>query len=465
MTAPVAVSARKAALEVLLQAQQKHQHLADAFEHLAADVDRRNLATELVCGVARNATLLDTLLKRLVGADKKKTDPPVWMLLRLGVYELVFAPHTPEYAIVSEYVNLAKAFDNPKAQGFVNAVLRTVQRAIAQRDLPAGQTNSAFSATCGVVRPDGSVCVFRQAVLPEPNQKRLEYLHTLWSLPVWLIKAWEEAYGSSQAEALCRASNRQPSVYAWPNPLRIDANGLAEKLQREGVECRIWPQRQAVAIRTGKPISHLKSFQEGLFYVQDPAARATVEMLKPKPDQIYVDVCGAPGGKAIALAFLMQDKGRIVLSDTDPDRLDLARQNVNRLGLQSIECVPPHYVEIELSRLKQCDGVILDVPCSNTGVLARRLEVRWRQTPEKVQSLCQYQKELLKNTAALLKPNVRLLYATCSLLAEENENQIQQFLLDNPHFYLLNQKTFFASVDHGGGFDSDGAYGAVVLMR
>lgn len=461
MSQPSSLSARRAALRVLRECELRRGDAAELLGGLLPQTDRSGQTTDLVYGVLRNSVLLDSLIKQFGQLNKANVKPRLWELLRLAVYELVFAPKTADYAIVNEAVNLAVATGSQKAGGFVNAVLRSVQRGMAHRD---AQGTQAIASTHVVPRADGTACAFNVAVLPDPAAEPTEYLSKAWSLPRQLVRDWQTGYGLDAATQLCRASNRHPLVYAWPNTLRIDATGLAERLTTEGVHCRLWAARGAVAIRGGG-IAALSSFKEGLFYIQDPTAEAVANFIEPVAGQIFIDLCAAPGGKSVALALRMGDGGGILASDADPIRLCRLRQTIDRLRLKSIHIVSAEDLPAAVGSVSRLDGVLLDVPCSNTGVLARRVEARRRLDRSHLESLFQCQQGLLEKAAALLKTDGKLIYSTCSNLPEENENQIQRFLQTHPNFCLLDQHTTLASTENTDGFDHDGGFCAVLSRK
>jgi 16S rRNA (cytosine967-C5)-methyltransferase len=461
MTRPARYTARAAALAALRQYSTRRGDAAELLHSLLSETDRSGQATDLVYGVIRNTVLLDRLLNVCATVKKDMVKPALWTILRLGVYELVFAPKTAEYAILHEAVNLAHGFSTRKGSGFVNAVLRSVQRQITARDGDA----TASETTQVVPRADGSVCVFGSAVLPDPGVQPAEYLHFAWSLPLRLVREWLGLHGPTAAAELCRASNRHPSVYAWPDTRRLTAETLAEKLAAEGVQCRLWPERGAVQLRGGGPLTELAGFREGLFYIQDPAAEAIAAFLDPQPGETLIDVCAAPGGKTIALALRMKDTGRILASDANAARLSRLEENIRRLHLSCVQSIPEADVAAHAKSLNRLDAVILDVPCSNTGVLARRVEARRRLEGRPEKTLLMLQQALLQSAKGLLKSGSKLLYSTCSIQPEENERQIRNFLSNNPDFYLIKQQRVLPSAEKAIFFDHDGGYMALLARQ
>ncbi len=454
-------SARGAALQVLHDSRTGRGDAAELLAGRLNRTDRGGQATDLVYGVLRNTELLDGLIKQFGKLNKPNVKPALWDILRLASYELVFAPKTADYAIINEAVNLAGQIGSQKGAGFVNAVLRNLQRGIADRDAKESQS---IPNTHIVPRADGSGCVFCMAVLPDAAAEPVEYLSKTWSLPRQLVRQWQSGYGRDAAGQLCRASNRHPSVYAWPNTQRIDAAHLAERLSAEGAQCRLWAARGAVAVR-GASITELPSFKEGLFYVQDPTAEAVAGAIQPVAGQTFIDLCAAPGGKSVALALRMGDGGCVLASDADSQRLNRLQETIDRLGLKSITVVQSDPLAAAAEGLARLDGILLDVPCSNTGVLARRVEARRRLDKPHLESLFQCQQGLLQKAAGLLKSDSKIMYSTCSNLPDENEHQIQRFLQANADFSLVSQKTVLASAENADGFDCDGGFVAVLRRK
>lgn len=462
MKRPAFGSARGAALEVLQGYDLRRGDAAELLHAALRGTDRTGQATDLVYGVIRNRTLLDRLLGRIAAIAPRNVKPAVWNVLRLGVYELIYAPKTAAYAILNEAVTLARAVGSQKDAGFVNAVLRNITRQIAIRD---AHDLSEYDMKRVIRRPDGSGCVLACAVLPDPADSLDAYLHCLWSLPRWLVQEWIAVYGTDIAANVCRASNRHPSVYAWPDTRRIDAAGLAQRLAAEGVTCRHRAERGAVQCRSLGDVQSLKAFGEGLFFVQDPAAQALAAFLDPKPGDTLVDLCAAPGGKTIALALKMNDTGCILASDASAARLKRLDENISRLGLTSVDSVAETDLAAAVRGCGRVDAIILDVPCSNTGVLARRVEARYRLERGVAQTLLTRQQHLLSLAENLLRPHSRLLYSTCSIQPEENIQQIRIFLDTHPDFYLIKQKTLLPTTENAESFDHDGGFMALLARQ
>ena len=256
-----------------------------------------------------------------------------------------------------------------------------------------------------------------------------EYLSTVFSLPDWLVQNWLDEYGREQTENICFASNRRPSIYLRPNPLKTTAKELAEKLRAAEIDCEIEPESQMIKLTSPKAITSLPGFDEGLFIVQDLAASQAVRALKPQPDWTILDLCAAPGTKTTQLAEATGGHAKIVATDIDASRLKMVGENITRLGLA--ECVTTiEYNDVEKQGGFDC--VLVDAPCSNTGVLARRPEVRHRITKSDVKKLAKTQMMLLSKAAGMLKPKGIICYSTCSIQPEEDGLLVADLLRKTP---------------------------------
>ena len=453
------LTARAAAWKALNQCNIFKHDTAEVLSRLLSRTDRPAQATDIVFGVIRNRGTIDQILKKCSALDSAHVKPSQWNLLRIGTYELVYAPKTADYAILNEAVQLSRQAGSKKGAGFINAVLRNVQRAIENRQSPLDSKH--FRRT--VPQTSESGCLFSDDILPDPNREAAAYFRAAFSLPQPLIQEWLKAFGEEKTRAICFASNRHPSIILQPNTLRTTTADLAEKLQEEEIsnEC----MNDMIRIQGTGKINKGRAYLDGLFFVQDITAANAINTLAPEPDWTLLDMCAAPGGKCMASAIHMQDKGMILASDADSRRLSKVRGNAKRMRFQSIETVPASRLEQAVQKLKRLDAIILDVPCSNTGVLARRVEARWRWNPEAAKNLQKIQQELLLKAVSFARPQTKILYSTCSIQPEENAGQIQWFLSQSKSFTLLNEKQVLPSIRTPHAFDHDGGYAALLQSK
>jgi 16S rRNA (cytosine967-C5)-methyltransferase len=384
----------------------------------------RGLIQEIVYGIARNEATLDWLISRKTEGRAQKEE--LRTLLHLGLYQMFWLDRVPNHAAVHETVEIAKELGMGPQAGFVNAVLRAYTRERVETE---------------------------KLLLDLKTEKpALGYSH-----PEWLQQRWAARWGDEKTAELMKWNNTPPPTFARTNTLKGDAVGLAEYLTAERVNFTArefdWCEPGMVHELTSHPsLAALRSFTEGRFYVQDPSTLLAVKVLDPKPAEAILDLCAAPGGKATYIAQLMQNRGRITAQDNVPERLDLIRENCVRLGVTIVEAsVAPTGIIPNPS--KKFDRILVDAPCSNTGVMRRRVDLRWRIAADEIERLRVQQLELLHQAAPRLKPGGTLVYSTCSLEPEENSELIKQFLAANAHFKLVSERELIPFVD-----GVDGAY-------
>jgi len=448
-------TARSIAVEVLCEAQLRQVFAGELLDKYLQLTERQR-ATDLVFGVIRNRTVIDTVIRRFSSYSTEQVPDKILNVLRVGVYELVFCPQAAEYAIVNEAVEYTKNSANRKQAGFVNAVLRQTLRHIVSRQKILDQAlppNTLPQST-------DMGCEFSIELLPDRNVSPVEYFSIAFSLPAWLVGGWLSEYGLEQTMQIVFASNRRPSVYLRPNPLKTTAGELAEKLKAAEVECEVELESQMIKLISPGSITALPGFDEGLFSVQDLSAAETVRLLNPQPVWTILDLCAAPGTKTIQLAQTAGGTAKILATDIDSSRLRKVKENVARLGLSHFVTVIEYdALDDFVKRFGDFDCVLVDAPCSNTGVLARRPEVRHRITPDSIAKLTKAQGDLLCKAAKLLKPGGVLCYSTCSIQPEEDNVLVKSFLRDNPGFKLKAEKLIFPSAQQP---DHDGGYAAIM---
>lgn len=390
----------------------------------------RHLCQELAYGIVRWQATLDWLIARKA---KDRTQKPVLQnLLRLGLYQIFWLDRIPNHAAVHETVELAKQSGlGPKA-GFVNAVLRGYLR--------------EFDAT-KVLLAD-----------LKTSQPHVGYSH-----PEWLVARWQGRWGPEETGKLMDWNNTRPKTFARVNTLKTDASKLLPQWRDENVEYDFvrhdWVEENLVfELKSHPALQRLSSFQQGLFYVQDPSTLLAVRELDPQPGETVLDLCAAPGGKLTFMAQLMRNEGRLVAHDLTAERLRWVEENCARLGVASVETVLPSTLNPQPSN--RYDRVLVDAPCSNTGVMRRRVDLRWRIRREELGRLRVMQLGLLGQAALLLKPGGILVYSTCSLEPEENTEVVSEFLAAHGGFTLERQRELLPFVDQ-----ADGAYVARFARR
>jgi 16S rRNA (cytosine967-C5)-methyltransferase len=378
------------------------------------------LATELVYGTLRWQRYLDWILAPHSRRRLESLDPRVRVLLRMTAYQIAFLERVPAFAAVNDAVTLA-----PRSAGvsaFVNAVLRSFARRGAREREPALPRNAS------------------------------EALAVRCSFPTWIAERWVARYGREDAESLMRALNERPPLTLRANRLRIARDALGRRLADEdGLEWQ--PTRLApegLVVGPGGAPGEWRAFADGGFAVQDEASMLIARLLGPEPGATIADVCAAPGTKTTHLGELMDNRGRILAFDREPARLARVGEAAARLGVSIIDTHDGPVEALAPAFRDACDGVLVDAPCSNLGVLRRNPEVKWRRQPSDLALASRRQSEILGAAATMVRPGGRLVYATCSLEPEENDDVARAFLAARPDFRVDPPNDFPVPLDSGG---------------
>ncbi len=395
------VTAREAAY-LSLEAYRKRGARPDMALANIRDMEPRDraLANNIVNGVLQQRTLLDYRISQCSGRETSDLTPEVLDILRLSAYQILFLDRVPARAAVSEGVELAKR-KAPRAAGLVNAVLRKMSEGPLP-DISAGS--------------------------------REEYLSIKYSHPEWLVSALTARYGDDICEEILRANNAPAPVTAQVNTLKCTARELAERLRDEGVEAESCPYLEdALYLTKTGPVEELQAFRDGLFYVQDPAARFAVMASGVAPGARVLDLCAAPGGKSFAAALAMKNAGEIRAFDIHEKKAALIKKGAERLGVSIITAKAGDAGEFDPELRAWADTVIADVPCSGFGVIRKKPEIRYKDKKE-LERLPEIQLRILKNAGRYVRPGGTLLYSTCTILERENEDVVGRFLEENGKF-------------------------------
>ena len=453
-------TARTIAIAVLNKTDPKKDYAGTVLGELLQQTNERQRATDLVFGTIRNTKAIDMVIAILADCPVERIPAKLLNIIRIGAYELIYSPQTVEYSIVNEAVKNAKAAagKNKKQTGFVNAVLRQIARHIANRKIPLLDANTKRT----LPQTPLTGCEFDSDILPEPAASPADYFSTAFSLPKWLVSGWLAEFGAEKTQNICFASNRRPSIYVRPNRLKTTTQKIAEKFRQAGTEFEISADKSMLKIKSPRAIVELPGFEEGLFSVQDITASQAVRALAPQSGWKILDLCAAPGSKTVQLAELTGDKAKIIATDIDSERLEKVRENTARLGISSVSIVEYENLEAKADEIGPFDAVLLDVPCSNTGVLAKRPEVRYRIRPKAITNLTNTQNELLQTATTMIKPDGKICYSTCSIQRGENNQLVTQFLQKNRDFNLVSEVLSLPSAEE---FDHDGGYVAIIAKK
>lgn len=382
----------------------------------------RGLCHELVCGVVRWQATLDRLIARKTDPSRELR-PALRNLLRLGLYQIFWLDRIPPHAAVHETVEQAKRAGYHSQAGLINAVLRAYLR-----------------------ETDEIRKILADMKISQPALG--------WSHPEWLVEKWRARFGDEKTRALLEWNNTPPKTFARINTLKTDAAKLVERWREENVEydfvTRDWTgENLAFELKAHPPINSLGSFRDGWFYIQDPSTLLAPVLLGAQSGETILDACAAPGGKTVFIAQLMDDHGRIVACDIEPNRLKLVKDNCARLGVTCVETQrAADILSADQTKISSAgetpaarfDRILIDAPCSNTGVLRRRVDLRWRISSEEISRLRKTQLGLLHQAAKQLKPGGVVVYSTCSLEPEENSEVVKEFLAANTSFTLETER-------------------------
>jgi 16S rRNA (cytosine967-C5)-methyltransferase len=389
----------------------------DGIEAGLGDARDRALLHELVLGTLRRRGWLDRVIGRLSSRPIEALSPATHDAVRLGAYQLLYL-RTPGHAAVSESVDLARAAE-PRTAGFVNAILRRLQR-----EGPPAE--------------------------PDPATDPVGWMSTAGSLPSWLAERWHASLGPAGALARARAALHVPPTFVRLNPRVADAR---ERLAAAGIELEPAAVPGAWSARGG-PIAPFA--ESGVVYVQDAGSQLVARLAAV--EGWLLDACAAPGGKALLLADLAAGGTRVVAAEASRKRLAVMRQLARRWGATRLLLLGADALRPPFRR--DFDGVLLDAPCSGLGTLARNPDIRWRITPADLERHRGRQRSLLARLARLVRPGGHLVYATCSLEPEETQQVVDPFLAEHPHFSLDALPEWAQAFARDGRVELDPALGA-----
>jgi 16S rRNA (cytosine967-C5)-methyltransferase len=398
------INARTLAYQVLLHLAQKASH-PDRLIHSMLDrhslMEERDraLMTELVYGVKRWQGRLDWHIDQLSKVKPKRIDPAVRILLQLALYQLLFLDRIPPHAAVNETVKMAKATQPSHVVGFVNAVLREAIR--------------------------------REGVWewPEIGEDPVGFLAVTTSHPAWFVRRLLQESGFEEAQEICRANNTVAPMVLRVNSLTAVPQQVLERLVDQGIDAEPSPYLHDAVRITGvrRDVGRLDIFEMGSIQVQDEASQLISHLVAPRPGELILDLCAGFGGKSTHLGALMENRGEITAVDQSAWKLEELRENAARQGVKVIKTLAVDALELTPDRIGLFDRVVLDAPCSGFGTLRRNPDIKWRRRPKDPYHFSQLQKALLDHAALFVKPGGVLVYATCTVFREENEEVAEHF--------------------------------------
>ena len=418
---------RKTAYSTLLDVEIKDAYSNLALNHNIAENRPASPAfvRELVYGVLENQRYLDHILGGYMKTPVRKLRAGDRILLRMGLYQLLFMDSVPEYAAVNESVALARKYCRGR-ESFINGVLRSFLR-----DKEAG----------------------KPVELPDKEKDPAGYFSTRYSYEPWIIEMWLEAYEPAFLEDLLKASNEAPKLSIRPNLMKISKADLKAKLERKGyVFADGHMASDALLLMEGTNLLSEPEYEQGLFAVQDESSMLAVEKLAPEPGDFVMDICAAPGGKSLYMAEKMGNQGTILSGDIYDKKLEQLRQMARRSGIDMIKTRTWDGAVTDESLVGKADKLMIDVPCSGLGVIRKKPEIKYKKFTEDMSILPKKQFDILTASSRYLKSGGLMVYSTCTIAARENEQVVRAFLRKNPDFEEVESIQLLPHIHKTNGF-------------
>jgi 16S rRNA (cytosine967-C5)-methyltransferase len=404
---------RAICLDILNRVEEADLHpdrlLTDSFKRYRtlSSLDRSFL-TELTYGVIRWRGKLDWVIQHFSKIPFGKIELETLNILRLGLYQVLFLSRTPSSAAVNESVELAKRIRGKGGAGFVNAVLRS---AIRQKD---------------------------EIRYPDIAENPALHISVVQSHPLWLVQRWVKEMGVEEAVKICTFNNQISPLTLRTNTLKINRKDLIEKLrQKEFNPIPTTYSEEGIVLNDPPPTSELLFIKEGFYIIQDEASQLVTSILDPKSGERILDACAAPGGKTTHIAQKMENQGEIYALDLSKRKLDLVEEMSQRLGIKIVRTIKGDGGQpLSVPPGMKFDRVLADVPCSGFGTLRRNPDLKWRRVEKEVKRLSELQSSILKNLSIYVKRGGILIYSTCTVFHEENEDVVEKFLEGHREFQL-----------------------------
>ena len=407
------VNERALVLEMLLAVNEEGQYshlvlrdVLDKYQYLGKQ--ERAFLTRLMEGTLERQLTLDYVIDQFSKTRVKKMKPLIRNLMRMSVYQIMYMDSVPDSAVCNEAVKLARKRGFSGLSGFVNGVLRSVARG------------------------------WREVRFPN--------LSVTYSMPEWIVDIWTENYGEEKTRQILEGLTAENRLTIRTNLSAVTPEELINKLKSEGVTVHAVPELPyAFEISGLDYLAGLKSFKEGLFYVQDVSSMLVAETAAPKKNDYVIDVCAAPGGKSTHMAELLQGSGMVEARDLTEMKVELIRENISRMGFENIRAVQQDATCFDADSEEKADVLIADLPCSGLGVLAKKTDLKYKMNPETETEVAALQREILDTVCRYVKPEGTLMYSTCTISRTENEENAGWFAEKHPEFDLEWEKQIFPS--------------------
>lgn len=439
-------SVRELAYQILVNSADSDTFTEDRIQDAGHGLELRDLnrLRYLVSIVIRRKLTLDAVLKQFVS---RSIEPDLWQLLKLGTAQILFGATDHRHADVNETVEVARAVGKPRWCKFLNGVLRSIDRACRSDAV------HNFGPNVYPVNSISELQSLASDVFADPVSDFVRYISEAFSLPHWLVDRWNERFSQAELLQIAEWSLSTPRMCLRVNLNRISRHALIEKFAAAGVSCEKGHiPSSIVKVDIDSPV-HLPGWSNGLFSIQDETAQHAALLLEPQSGESVLDLCAAPGTKTLHLAELMNYEGDLLATDVSQARLAKVRENAQRGGADLIRT---QRIDRDGHDIPEgpFDRILIDAPCTNTGVLGKRIDVRWRISCEDIEELSNLQGRLLDQAATRLNMGGRILYSTCSIEPEENEQVVENFLSTHTNFNCMHQHRFLPGAPADGGFQA-----------
>lgn len=422
------VNTRELALDILMEVNENGQYshlvirdVLNKYQYL--EKQERAFLTRISEGTIEHMLEMDFIINSFSKVKVRKMKPLIRNLLRMSVYQLKYMDSIPDAAVCNEAVKLAKKRGFGQLRGFVNGVLRNIARDL--KDLN----------------------------YPDEKLEPIAFLEVNYSLPQWIGRLWIESYGYETAKEICENFYQKRPITIRCNKTKCTPEQLKERLQSENVTVTETAGLDyAFEIYGFDYLNGLDSFQDGWFYVQDVSSMMVTEAAKPMKGNYIIDVCAAPGGKSSHMAERMEGTGMVEARDLTEYKVSLIEENISRHGLSNMKAVQQDALILDEASVNKADILVCDLPCSGLGVMGKKTDIRYKMTEEKQKELVQLQRRILDTVCTYVKPGGTLVYSTCTIHRDENDNNVEWFMKKHPEFALVSKQQMFPGKQFHDGF-------------
>lgn len=367
----------------------------------------RAFITEMVYGTVKWKLRIDNVINSFSKIKTDKIQIPILNILRLGIYQMDFMSKVPQSAAVNESVKMAKKYGNPGAAKFVNAVLRNYSRS---------KDSIAY---------------------PDREKNIVRYMSVYYSFPEWIVEKLIAEFGAEFTEGFLKSSNEVPLLTVRVNKLKTDKNRIRASLAEKGIEVKDGLFMDDALVLKGVPgVENLDEYKQGYITVQDESSMLAAAVLSPKSGEFIMDVCSAPGTKTTYMAEIMNNHGKILAGDINDSKLKLVRENAERLGTDIIDTLQSDAASVMEDHRNMADRVLIDAPCSGLGIMRKKPDIRWNRSIRDIRQIKDLQESILNASSSYVKIGGVLVYSTCTVLKEENNEVVYDFIKRNRNFVL-----------------------------